>query len=231
VYAALLTLVAERLLAEGSWYQRLPRWGQYLPLAFLILVPFLVPVLGIGWLVGYLVRSSPSRRSVLERPQAFWFGRLILVGYFGLALRDLVADTMDIVAVDSPVEGRGQPLVNDQFRIPDDTGKVGILADRLEHQHFQDVRGGLSAHPVEDAVQVVSDATPGLAVRLSGAVDTEEHPFFIRQAKGFTAQINLQKQRVVELPIGAPQKDEILLGDDGCLGSIKAHAQRLKNGF
>jgi hypothetical protein len=97
VYAVGLTLVAERLLAEGSWYQRLPRWGQYLPLAFLVVVPFTVPVLGIGWLVGYMARSSPSRRAMLERPEAFWFGRLILVGYFGLSLRDLVADTMELV--------------------------------------------------------------------------------------------------------------------------------------
>jgi hypothetical protein len=97
LYAAGLTLIAEPLLGEGSWYQRLPRWGQYLPLGFLVLVPFMVPLLGIGWLVGYMVRSSASGRAMLERPEAFWFGRLILAGYFGLSLRDLVADTMELV--------------------------------------------------------------------------------------------------------------------------------------
>ena len=97
LYAVGLTLMAERLLADGPWYQRLPRWGQYLPLAFLVLVPPVVPVLAIGWLVGFMVRSSAGGRAMLERPEAYWFGRLILVGYFGLALRDLVADTMELV--------------------------------------------------------------------------------------------------------------------------------------
>lgn len=96
-YAACLTLIAERLLADGSSYQRLPRWAQYLPLALLVLVPFAVPLLGIGWLVGYLIRSSSRGRAMIERPVAYWFGRLMLVGYFGLSLRDLVADTMELV--------------------------------------------------------------------------------------------------------------------------------------
>jgi len=97
LYAALLTVVVERVLDESSWWWRLPRIARYAPVALLGLVPFLVPLLALAWVFGYLVRSSPSGRAALQRPQAIWFGRLILVGYFGLALRELVADTVEIV--------------------------------------------------------------------------------------------------------------------------------------
>lgn len=97
LYGALLTLVAERWLDERSRWWDLPRPVRYVPVALLGFVPFLVPVLALGWIVGYLVRSTQSGRAALKRPQAYWFGRLVLVGYFGLAFRELVADTMEIV--------------------------------------------------------------------------------------------------------------------------------------
>lgn len=96
-YAALLTVVAERLLHEESRWWRLPRIVRFAPIALLGLVPFLVPLLALGWVAGWAVRSTPSGREALRRPQAYWFGRLILLGYFGLALRELWLDTAAIV--------------------------------------------------------------------------------------------------------------------------------------
>jgi hypothetical protein len=96
LYAGLLTVIAERLLDERSRWWGLPRLVRYAPVGLLGFVPFLVPILASGWIIGYLVRSTPSGRVALERPQAYWFGRLVLVGYFGLALRELIADTVAI---------------------------------------------------------------------------------------------------------------------------------------
>ena len=104
----------------------------------------------------------------------------------------MVADAVDVVAVDLSMESRGQSLVDDELWVPDDTGQVGILADRPKHQHFEDIWGRLLAHPMEDAIQAVADITPRLAVGLARAVDTKEHLLLVRQAKGSAAQIDLQ---------------------------------------
>ena len=92
LYGGALTLVAERWLADGSWYQRLPGWAAYLPLALLLLVPFVIPVLVVGWVAAFVIRSSAAGGALLQRREPRWFGRLILAGYFTLALQDLVAD-------------------------------------------------------------------------------------------------------------------------------------------
>jgi hypothetical protein len=97
LYAAVLTLLAERWLAPGSWISRLPRWLALAPLAFLLVVLPVLPVLVFLWLLAQGVRMSAVGSSLLDHPAASWLGRLVLTGVFAVSLQDLLADTFVLV--------------------------------------------------------------------------------------------------------------------------------------
>lgn len=97
LYAVCLTELAERWLAEGSWYWRLPAVGQLMPLLFLLFVLPVVPVVIFFWLVGQALRMTSVGTSALDSPAAGWVGRLGLTVVFAVGLQDLVADAVALV--------------------------------------------------------------------------------------------------------------------------------------
>lgn len=96
-YAVGLTLLAERWLAAGSWFERLPGPVRVVPLLFLLFVLPALPLLVFCWLVVWLIRLSPVGASVLDGPGPRWVGRCGLAGVFALGLQDLVADALVLV--------------------------------------------------------------------------------------------------------------------------------------
>lgn len=97
VYAAVLTLLAERWLAPGSRFRSAPLWLALLPL---LLWGPAAPVLGIvlALLVAAeaLRRTSPGR-TLLAHPAWPWVVRGGLAVLFVVALADLVRDTTSLV--------------------------------------------------------------------------------------------------------------------------------------
>jgi hypothetical protein len=95
VYAAVLTLLAERWLRPGSWSLRapLPKVAAVL-LVWVLLFP-LVPVLvalGALWLVQDAVRSTTAGRRVLSWPAWPWAARALLGVVFVLSATRLADD-------------------------------------------------------------------------------------------------------------------------------------------
>lgn len=97
LYAVCLTWLAERWLAEGSWYGRLPVIGQLIPLLFLLFVLPAVPVLIFFWLVGQALRMTSVGAGALDSPGPGWVGRFGLAVVFAVGLQDLVADALVLV--------------------------------------------------------------------------------------------------------------------------------------
>lgn len=97
LYAVCLTLLAERWLAAGSWFDRLPSVIGLTPLLFLLFVLPVVPLLIFGWLVVQAVRMSPIGVSALEHPATSWVGRIGLALVFAVGLQDLLADAFVLV--------------------------------------------------------------------------------------------------------------------------------------
>jgi hypothetical protein len=92
LYAAALTVLAERWLGTGGWFETASPWLAFLP--FLLWVP-LAPVLGVLLVVvtvGELLRRSPGALAVLRAPAWAWAGRAALTGVFLVALKDLAGD-------------------------------------------------------------------------------------------------------------------------------------------
>lgn len=90
VYAALLTLVAERWLATGRWpAQGQLRWVLVTLLLWLPLLP-LLPVLAGVWLVSEWLRRRPKLTAL--RPVTSWLTRAVLAVVFAFAVADLVSD-------------------------------------------------------------------------------------------------------------------------------------------
>ena len=90
VYAALLTLLAERWLREDGWFMREQIWVALLPLALWIpIVPVLVALL-VGWAVHAGIRRTTG--DALRHPTWPWVARAALAGLFVMAVLDLVRD-------------------------------------------------------------------------------------------------------------------------------------------
>lgn len=90
LYAALLTLVAERWLAAGRWPARgHVKWVLVTLLLWLPLLP-LLPVLAGVWLVSEWLRCRPEPPAL--RPVLSWLARAVLAVVFVLAIADLVSD-------------------------------------------------------------------------------------------------------------------------------------------
>lgn len=96
-YAVVLTLLAERWLAPGSWFTRLPRWVALGPLVLVLFVLPVLPVLIFLWLVVQAARMWPTGAAALDHPVSSWLGRGVLGLVFAIGLQDLVADAMVLV--------------------------------------------------------------------------------------------------------------------------------------
>lgn len=92
LYAALLTVLAERWLRPDGRFLQAPRLVAVAPL--ILWLP-LAPVLLVGVLGGVavqLLRRQPGSRALLEHPWVPWLVRLSLVLIFAFSLTDLVRD-------------------------------------------------------------------------------------------------------------------------------------------
>lgn len=97
VYAALLTLLAERWLAPGSRFRSAPLWVALVPI---LLWGPAVPVLAILVLVlvaGEVARRTTPGRTLLTHPAWPWLVRGALGALFVVALVDLVRDVTALV--------------------------------------------------------------------------------------------------------------------------------------
>lgn len=92
VFAALLTLLAEQLLAPDGWFARAPRSLALAPL--LTWIPLFLPgaVLALGWLAREWTLRLPASRATLKHPLMPWIARLILALLFIAGLLDLARD-------------------------------------------------------------------------------------------------------------------------------------------
>ena len=97
VYAALLTLLAERLLGQNAWWARAP-----LPLAVVPLIlwlpvfPLLVPLLA-AWTTREGLRHTKAGAKALDDLALRWAGRLGLAVIFAVGLLDLGRDTAELI--------------------------------------------------------------------------------------------------------------------------------------
>ncbi len=97
LYAALLTVLAERWLAPGSR----PLAANWIVVVVLLLlwVPLapLLGVLALGWLLVHLVSQSPQASAAMRHPATAWTARAALAAIFALGFADLVRDTQALV--------------------------------------------------------------------------------------------------------------------------------------
>ena len=96
LYAALLTLLAERWLQEDAWAARAPLALVVLPLLLLVPVAPLVAVMVALWALNEGLRRHPRLRGPLGHPALLWAARLGLVVVFAFALVDLVGETTEL---------------------------------------------------------------------------------------------------------------------------------------
>jgi hypothetical protein len=96
-YAALLTVVTERLLRESAWVSRASLWLVGLPLLLWIpLFPFLL-LLVLLWFIRETLRQSPLGVTALAHPVLPWAGRLGLFAVFVQGLLDLGMDAAELI--------------------------------------------------------------------------------------------------------------------------------------
>ncbi|HET8663606.1 MAG TPA: hypothetical protein VFM08_04755 [Nocardioides sp.] len=97
IYAALLTVLAERWLADDRWFARAPGWLVALPLLLWIpMAPLLVPF-ALGFVALEALRRTRSGAVVLARPVWPHAIRGLLGVLFTLSLVGLIQDTSAIV--------------------------------------------------------------------------------------------------------------------------------------
>ena len=97
VYAALLTVLAERLLEESSWFAHAPITFAAAPLALWIPLAPLLGVLVLLWASGERMRRTPRGATALGHPVMVWAARLGLAGIFVLGLVDLGKDATELM--------------------------------------------------------------------------------------------------------------------------------------
>lgn len=97
VYAALLTLFAEPLLEENSWFAHAPILLAAAPLALWIPLAPLLGILVLLWASGEGMRRTPRGATALGHPVMAWAARLGLAGIFVLSLVDLGRDAAELM--------------------------------------------------------------------------------------------------------------------------------------
>jgi hypothetical protein len=97
VYAATLTVVAERWLHEAAWAARVPLPLVAIPLLLLIpLAPLLAAMVAL-WAVGEGLRRHRRFGAALGHPALPWVARAGLAVVFVVALVDLAGETTELV--------------------------------------------------------------------------------------------------------------------------------------
>jgi hypothetical protein len=96
LYAALLTVVAERWLRKDGWAARASLPLSVIPLVLLIPLAPLVAVMVALWALGEGLRRHSGLRGVVGHPALPWVARLGLVAVFAVALVDLTKDVTEL---------------------------------------------------------------------------------------------------------------------------------------
>lgn len=97
VYAALLTVTAERFLAPEGTFMTTSTWLAVAPLLLWVpILPVLV-VLLLGLLAFEALRRTPRGDAALSHPAWPWLVRVALVVFFSVSLIDLVRDTITLI--------------------------------------------------------------------------------------------------------------------------------------
>lgn len=98
LYAALLTLLAERMLHPGGWWERAPLLLAVAPLVLWIgpAAPLLV-ILAAGWVAREGLRRTHAGAVVVDHPALGWAARLGLAAIFTVGLLDLARDTAELL--------------------------------------------------------------------------------------------------------------------------------------
>jgi hypothetical protein len=96
LYAALLTLLAERWLAADSALMRAPTWLMSLPLLLWVPAFPVLVALVVGFVALEAVRRTDSGASALARPTWPWAARGLLTVVFVLSLVGLIQDTASL---------------------------------------------------------------------------------------------------------------------------------------
>jgi hypothetical protein len=98
IYAALLTLLAERVLRPGSWWERAPLALAVAPLILWIgpVAPLLVLLAG-AWAAREGMRRTHKGAALLDHPTLGWAARLGLAAIFTIGLLDLAGDTTELL--------------------------------------------------------------------------------------------------------------------------------------
>jgi len=97
VYAALLTVLAERLLDEDGWFARAPLMLAALPLALWIPLAPLLAILVLLWASGEGLHRTSRGATALGHPAMAWAARLGLAAIFVLSLVDLGKDVNELI--------------------------------------------------------------------------------------------------------------------------------------
>ena len=97
LYAALLTLFAEPLLEEDSWFGRAPILLAAAPLALWITLAPLLGILVLLWASGEGMRRTPGGATALGNPVMARVARLGLAAIFVLSLVDLATDAAELM--------------------------------------------------------------------------------------------------------------------------------------
>lgn len=97
VYAALLTLFAEPLLGEHSWFADAPILLAAAPLALWIPLAPLLGIFVLLWASGEGMRRTPHGATALGHPVMAWAARLGLAVIFVLGLVDLGRDATELM--------------------------------------------------------------------------------------------------------------------------------------
>jgi hypothetical protein len=96
LYAALLTVVAERWLHEDAWAARAPLLLVAIPLLLLIPLAPLLAVMVALWALNEGLRRHHRFRAALGHPALPWVARAGLAVVFVVALVDLVGETTEL---------------------------------------------------------------------------------------------------------------------------------------
>jgi hypothetical protein len=92
LFAALLTVLAERWLRPDGWFMRARRVPAMAPLLLWIPLAPLFGLIAVGWLLVEQVRRIPLTAAAVGHPLAGWVARAALTAVFGASLLVLVRE-------------------------------------------------------------------------------------------------------------------------------------------
>jgi hypothetical protein len=93
LYAAVLTVLADRWMEPDGLFMRLPRALALVPLVLCIPIAPLAAAVAVAWLLGQAMLRQPRARAALSHPLLPWAARLALAVIFAVGLANLIADT------------------------------------------------------------------------------------------------------------------------------------------